>query len=94
MAYRTFCWPEYGILFAGTCTKGSISVSVEETLCFNRLDSGPVLSCKVSDPDWIQIQSGQWIRIRIRNPDPDPAVNIFKFLVINILDPDPDQYSA
>ncbi len=26
-----------------------------------------------SDPDpyWIQIQSGQWIRIRIRNPDPD-----------------------
>jgi len=24
----------------------------------------------VSDPDWIRIQSGQWIRIRIRNPDP------------------------
>jgi hypothetical protein len=23
----------------------------------------------VSDPDWIRIQSGQWIRIRIRNPD-------------------------
>jgi hypothetical protein len=23
-----------------------------------------------SDPDWIRIQSGQWIRIRIRNPDP------------------------
>jgi hypothetical protein len=22
-----------------------------------------------SDPDWIRIQSGQWIRIRIRNPD-------------------------
>jgi hypothetical protein len=22
------------------------------------------------DPDWIRIQSGQWIRIR--NPDPDP----------------------
>jgi hypothetical protein len=22
------------------------------------------------DPDWIRIQSGQWIRIRIRNPDP------------------------
>jgi hypothetical protein len=21
------------------------------------------------DPDWIRIQSGQWIRIRIRNPD-------------------------
>ncbi len=21
-------------------------------------------------PDWIWIQSGQWIRIRIRNPDP------------------------
>jgi hypothetical protein len=26
----------------------------------------------VSDPDWIRIQSGQWIRIRIRNPDLDP----------------------
>ena len=24
------------------------------------------------DPDWIRIQSGQWIRIRIRNPDSDP----------------------
>jgi hypothetical protein len=23
------------------------------------------------DPDWIRIQSGQWIRIRIRNPDLD-----------------------
>ncbi len=30
---------------------------------------------RVSDPDpfCIQIQSGQWIRIRIRNPDPDPG---------------------
>jgi hypothetical protein len=28
------------------------------------------------DPNWIRIQSGQWIqiRIRIRNPDPDPGV--------------------
>ncbi len=26
--------------------------------------------CRVSDPDRIRIQSGQWIRIRIRNPDP------------------------
>ncbi len=25
----------------------------------------------VSDPDWVGIQSGQWIRIR--NPDPDPG---------------------
>ncbi len=25
------------------------------------------------DPDWMQIQSGQWIRIRIRNPDSDPG---------------------
>jgi hypothetical protein len=24
------------------------------------------------DPDWIRIQSGQWIRIRIWNQDPDP----------------------
>ncbi len=28
---------------------------------------------RVSDPDWIRIQSDQWIRIRIRNPDPDPG---------------------
>jgi hypothetical protein len=25
------------------------------------------------DPDWIRIQSGQWIRIQIRNPDKDPG---------------------
>ncbi len=25
------------------------------------------------DPDWIQIQSGPWIRIRICNTDPDPG---------------------
>ncbi len=33
------------------------------------------LSSRVSDPDpdWIRIQSGQWIRIGIRNPDPDPG---------------------
>jgi hypothetical protein len=24
------------------------------------------------DPNWIRIQSDQWIRIRIRNPNPDP----------------------
>jgi hypothetical protein len=24
------------------------------------------------DPDWIRMQSGQWIRIRIRNPDTNP----------------------
>jgi hypothetical protein len=29
------------------------------------------LRVRVADPDWIRIQSGQWIRIRIRNPDPD-----------------------
>jgi hypothetical protein len=26
-----------------------------------------------TDPNWIRIQSGQWIRIRIRNPDRDPG---------------------
>jgi hypothetical protein len=26
----------------------------------------------VSDPDWIQIQSGQWIRIRIQEGESDP----------------------
>ncbi len=30
-------------------------------------------SNRVADPDWIWIQSGQWIRILIRNPDPDPG---------------------
>ncbi len=31
-----------------------------------------VISARVSDPDpdWIRIQSGQWIRIRNRDPDP------------------------
>jgi hypothetical protein len=32
--------------------------------------TGPGLLGSVSYPDWIRIQSGQWIRIRIRNPDP------------------------
>jgi hypothetical protein len=30
-----------------------------------------LVGIRVSDPDRIQIQSGQWIRIRIRNPDPE-----------------------
>ncbi len=41
-------------------------------------DPIPDLTClteksRVADPDpnWIRIQSGQWIRIR--NPDPDPG---------------------
>jgi hypothetical protein len=29
------------------------------------------ISSRVSDPDWIRIQLGPWIRIR--NPDPDPG---------------------
>jgi hypothetical protein len=32
------------------------------------------------DPDWIQIQLGQWIRKRIRNPDPDPGRQKFHVL--------------
>jgi hypothetical protein len=34
-----------------------------------------VLSRVAADPDWIRMQSGQWIWIRIwiRNPDPDPG---------------------
>jgi hypothetical protein len=34
-----------------------------------------IFLCRVSDPDpdWIRIQSGQWIQILIRNPDPDPG---------------------
>jgi hypothetical protein len=34
-----------------------------------------LVKVRVSDPDWIRIQSGQWIRIRnrIRHPDPDPG---------------------
>jgi hypothetical protein len=36
-----------------------------------KIDSLPELSL----PNWIRIQSDQWIRIRIsfRNPDPDPG---------------------
>jgi hypothetical protein len=30
---------------------------------------GSVPLTRVADPDWIRIQSGQWIRIRIRNPE-------------------------
>jgi|LakMenE18May11ns_1017448.scaffolds.fasta_scaffold8489586_1 hypothetical protein len=41
---------------------------------FPKFDS---LTTSVLDPDadWIQIQSGQWIRIQIRiwNPDPNPG---------------------
>jgi hypothetical protein len=35
--------------------------------------SFPSRKSRVADPDWIRIQSGQWIRIRIRYPDPDPG---------------------
>ena len=31
----------------------------------------PIPSVLDPDPDWIRIQSGQWIRIR--NPDPEPG---------------------
>jgi hypothetical protein len=40
----------------------------------NRVEKkGMGVEGSVSDPDWIRIQAGQWIRIRIRNPDPDPV---------------------
>jgi hypothetical protein len=35
------------------------------------IETNDLLIGSVSDPDWIRIQSGQWIRIR--NPDPDPG---------------------
>ncbi len=35
--------------------------------------SKPLGSVSDLDPVWIQIQSGQWIRIPIRNPDSDPG---------------------
>jgi hypothetical protein len=34
------------------------------TMCHKSLFMN--VSVRVADPDWIQIQSGQWIRIRIR----------------------------
>jgi hypothetical protein len=42
----------------------------------------------VADPDWIRIQSGQWIRIR--NLDPDPGgqkwpTKVEKFLEVHVL---------
>ncbi len=45
----------------------------------------PVQRSNVSDPDWIRIQSAQWIRIRIRNPDLDPRGQKW----LNTADPDP-----
>jgi hypothetical protein len=44
-------------------------------------------SVSYSDPDWIRIQSGQWIHTRIRIIF-FPAVIFFQFLVIKALDPD------
>jgi hypothetical protein len=46
---------------------------LEETV--NSMEQKNQVLSSVSDPDWIRIQSGQWIRIRIRirNPDPDPG---------------------
>ncbi len=44
------------------------------------------------DPDWIRIQSGQWIRIRIRNPYPGgqklptKVENFFKSSSFEVLD--------
>ncbi len=40
---------------------------------FDSLFEDRFKKCRVADPDpnWIRIQSGQWIRISIRNPDPD-----------------------
>jgi hypothetical protein len=35
--------------------------------------SAEATSVSDPDPDWIRIQSVQWIRSRIRNPDPDPG---------------------
>ncbi len=33
----------------------------------------PVPMGPVPEPNWIRIQSGQWIRIRNPDPDPDPG---------------------
>jgi hypothetical protein len=33
----------------------------------------PKIRVSDPDPDWIRIQSGQWIRIRFWNPDLDPG---------------------
>ena len=43
-------------------------------LCLNPVFSAAFsfICTSVSDPDWIRIQMGLWIRIRIGNPDPDP----------------------
>jgi hypothetical protein len=43
--------------------------------CFETFLDSKILICFLGrvadpDPDWIRIQSGQWIRIRIRNPGP------------------------
>jgi hypothetical protein len=44
---------------------GSATIALDPSL------SVVLFSFSVSDPDWIRIQSGQWIRIRIRNWEPE-----------------------
>jgi hypothetical protein len=45
-----------------------------------------------SDPNWIRIQSGQWIRIRIRNPvqegknDPQKKKKLLENSCLEVLD--------
>jgi hypothetical protein len=41
------------------------SISVKEKKEFSLLEA-EATKCSVSDPDWIRIQSGQWIGIRIQ----------------------------
>ncbi len=42
-------------------------------ICLIQSDPAPVLRVSDPNPDWIRIQSDQWIRTRNRNPDPDPG---------------------
>jgi hypothetical protein len=53
----------------------SPEVSTEDTFSFHLEEAGMVV--RVADPDWIRIQSGQWVRIRIQEGKNDPQKFMF-----------------
>ncbi len=72
---KKLCEPNsISVIVLGTCTKLQQINEKEKQLIILELVCCKISSVSDPDPDlyWIQIQSGQWIRIRIRNPDLDP----------------------
>ncbi len=58
------------------CYKSSSSKKIKNDYGYwywSICDTVPVPRVADPDPNWIPIQSGQWIRNRIWNPDPNPG---------------------